>query len=114
MCYTHLILCTGTDGPFPGKFNALSSYETAIEQYDNFVKEVLWLRVLHEKALAYCLSGIHSQISKMQEHIHICVHCFQIQLAETVLVVGGGSTGVEMAAEVKTEYPDKKVNSRPT
>lgn len=71
VCYTHLILCTGTDGPFPGKFNAVASYETAIEQYDNFVKE------------------IHS--------------------AKTVLVVGGGSTGVEMAAEVKTEYPDKKV-----
>lgn len=45
--------------------------------------------------------------------IHIFMHCFQIQLAETVLVVGGGSTGVEMAAEVKTEYPDKKVISRP-
>lgn len=69
--YTHLILCTGTDGPFPGKFNKPASYHTAIEQYENFVKE--------------------------------------IQAAESVLVIGGGSTGVEMAAEVKTEYPDKKV-----
>ncbi|KAL2082941.1 hypothetical protein ACEWY4_020714 [Coilia grayii] len=69
--YTHLILCTGTDGPFPGKFNKVASYHTAIEEYEKFVKE--------------------------------------IQAAESVVVVGGGSTGVEMAAEVKTEYPDKKV-----
>lgn len=33
----------------------------------------------------------------------------QVQAAGSVLVVGGGSTGVEMAAEIKTEYPDKKV-----
>ncbi|XP_041921175.1 apoptosis-inducing factor 2 isoform X2 [Alosa sapidissima] len=71
VCYTHLILSTGTDGPFPGKFNAVATYKTAIEAYENFIKE--------------------------------------IQSAESVLVVGGGSTGVEMAAEVKTEYPNKKV-----
>lgn len=35
----------------------------------------------------------------------------QIQNADSVLVVGGGSTGVEMAAEIKTEYPHKKVTS---
>ncbi|XP_030627039.1 ferroptosis suppressor protein 1 isoform X2 [Chanos chanos] len=69
--YSHLILCTGTDGPFPGKYNTLASYQTAIEKYEEFVKEV--------------------------------------QAAGTVLVVGGGSTGVEMAAEIKTEFPDKKV-----
>lgn len=33
----------------------------------------------------------------------------QIQAADSVLVIGGGSTGVEMAAEIKTEYPEKKV-----
>ncbi|XP_010868511.1 apoptosis-inducing factor 2 [Esox lucius] len=69
--YSHLILCTGTDGPFPGKYNIVSSYQTAIQQYEDIVKEV--------------------------------------QAAGSVLVVGGGSTGVEMAAEIKTEYPDKKV-----
>ncbi|XP_021423415.1 apoptosis-inducing factor 2 isoform X1 [Oncorhynchus mykiss] len=69
--YSHLILCTGTDGPFPGKYNMVASYQTAIQKYEDIVKEV--------------------------------------QAAGSVLVVGGGSTGVEMAAEIKTEYPDKKV-----
>ncbi|XP_029963389.1 ferroptosis suppressor protein 1 [Salarias fasciatus] len=69
--YTHLILCTGTDGPFPGRFNEAASYQTAIEKYEDFIKE--------------------------------------IQAADSVLVVGGGSSGVEMAAEVKTAFPTKKV-----
>ncbi|XP_042339406.1 apoptosis-inducing factor 2, partial [Plectropomus leopardus] len=33
----------------------------------------------------------------------------EVQAAGSVLVVGGGSSGVELAAEIKTEYPDKKV-----
>ncbi|XP_039994266.1 apoptosis-inducing factor 2 [Xiphias gladius] len=69
--YSHLILCTGTDGPFPGKFNTMASYQTAVQTYEDFVQ--------------------------------------QVQAADSVVVVGGGSTGVEMAAEIKTEYPDKKV-----
>ncbi|XP_037394306.1 apoptosis-inducing factor 2 isoform X2 [Pygocentrus nattereri] len=69
--YSHLILCTGSDGPFPGKYNAVDSYQKAIEKYENIVKE--------------------------------------IQAADFVLVVGGGATGVEMAAEIRTEYPTKKV-----
>lgn len=36
----------------------------------------------------------------------------QVQAADSVLVIGGGSTGVEMAAEIKTEYPDKKVTTK--
>uniref|UniRef100_UPI0037E79460 ferroptosis suppressor protein 1 n=1 Tax=Semicossyphus pulcher TaxID=241346 RepID=UPI0037E79460 len=69
--YTHLLLCTGTDGAFPGKFNTVASHQTAIQTYEDFVK--------------------------------------QVQEADSVLVIGGGSTGVEMAAEIKTEYPEKKV-----
>ncbi|XP_072534048.1 ferroptosis suppressor protein 1 [Salminus brasiliensis] len=69
--YSHLILCTGTDGPFPGKYNAVDSYQKAIEKYEDFVKE--------------------------------------IQASDSVLVVGGGATGLEMAAEIRTEYPNKKV-----
>lgn len=34
----------------------------------------------------------------------------QIQAADSVLVIGGGATGVEMAAEIRTEYPNKKVS----
>lgn len=69
--YTHLILCTGTDGPFPGKCIKVASCQTAIQKYEDLIKEV--------------------------------------QAADSVLVVGGGSSGVEMAAEIKTEYPTKKV-----
>ncbi|XP_015232999.1 PREDICTED: apoptosis-inducing factor 2 [Cyprinodon variegatus] len=69
--YSHLILCTGSDGPFPGKFNTEASLQNAVQTYEDFVQ--------------------------------------QIQVADSVLVVGGGGTGVEMAAEIKTEYPDKKV-----
>ncbi|KAG7513154.1 apoptosis-inducing factor 2 [Solea senegalensis] len=69
--YSHLILCTGTDGPFPGKFNTVASHQRAVQAYEDFVH--------------------------------------QVQAADSVLVVGGGSSGVEMAAEIKTEYPEKKV-----
>ena len=33
----------------------------------------------------------------------------QLQRAQSVLVVGGGAVGVELAAEVATDFPDKKV-----
>ncbi|XP_052019827.1 ferroptosis suppressor protein 1 isoform X2 [Apodemus sylvaticus] len=33
----------------------------------------------------------------------------QIQRSQFIVVVGGGSAGVEMAAEIKTEYPEKEV-----
>lgn len=47
-----------------------------------------------------------------EDHIitinNLCVY-FQVQASDSVLVIGGGSTGVEMAAEIRTEYPEKKV-----
>lgn len=33
----------------------------------------------------------------------------QVQRSQSVVVVGGGSAGVEMAAEIKTEFPEKEV-----
>ncbi|KAM3913214.1 ferroptosis suppressor protein 1 [Leptodactylus fuscus] len=69
--FTHLIIATGSDGPFPGKFNKIATKENAIQMYEDLVKEV--------------------------------------QKAKRVVVVGGGSAGVEMAAEVKTDYPEKEV-----
>ncbi|XP_071987531.1 ferroptosis suppressor protein 1 [Engystomops pustulosus] len=69
--FSHLIIATGSDGPFPGKYNQAATRETAIQIYEDLVKEV--------------------------------------QKAKHVVVVGGGSAGVEMAAEVKTEYPEKEV-----
>ncbi|XP_061600882.1 apoptosis-inducing factor 2 [Cololabis saira] len=69
--YSHLVLSTGTAGPFPGKLGGEESYRGAVAAYENLV--------------------------------------LQVQAAGSVLVVGGGSTGAEMAAEIKTRYPDKKV-----
>jgi NADH dehydrogenase FAD-containing subunit len=37
----------------------------------------------------------------------------QIQRSQFIVVVGGGSAGVEMAAEIKTEYPEKEVRLMP-
>ncbi|XP_069609319.1 ferroptosis suppressor protein 1 isoform X1 [Ranitomeya imitator] len=69
--YSHLIIATGSDGPFPGKFNKATTKEMAIQVYEDLVKEV--------------------------------------QKANHVVIVGGGVAGVEMAAEVKTDYPEKEV-----
>ncbi|XP_039767453.1 ferroptosis suppressor protein 1 [Ornithorhynchus anatinus] len=71
LSFSHLILATGSDGPFPGKFNQLSNMETAIQSYEVMVK--------------------------------------QVQKSQHIVVVGGGSAGVEMAAEIKTDYPEKEV-----
>uniref|UniRef100_W5N3P8 Ferroptosis suppressor protein 1 n=1 Tax=Lepisosteus oculatus TaxID=7918 RepID=W5N3P8_LEPOC len=70
--FSHLILCTGCDGPFPGKFNEVTIMGAAIGKYEDVVKQVS------------SSSG-------------------------RVVVIGRRSTGIEMAAEIKTEYPHKKV-----
>uniref|UniRef100_G1RKE4 Ferroptosis suppressor protein 1 n=1 Tax=Nomascus leucogenys TaxID=61853 RepID=G1RKE4_NOMLE len=69
--FSHLILATGSTGPFPGKFNEVSSQQAAIQAYEDMVR--------------------------------------QVQRSRFIVVVGGGSAGVEMAAEIKTEYPEKEV-----
>ncbi|XP_048361243.1 ferroptosis suppressor protein 1 [Sphaerodactylus townsendi] len=71
LSFSHLILATGSDGPFPGKFNHIVDRQSAIQTYEDMVKE--------------------------------------IQKSPRLVVVGGGSAGVEMAAEIKTEYPAKEV-----
>lgn len=38
--YSHLILATGSDGPFPGKFNQVIDMESAIQTYEDLIKEV--------------------------------------------------------------------------
>ncbi|XP_078055645.1 ferroptosis suppressor protein 1-like [Mustelus asterias] len=69
--YSYLILATGSTGPFPGKLIEPVSRDTAIQMYEDLVKE--------------------------------------IQKAETIVVVGGGLAGVELAAEIRTDYPNKEV-----
>ncbi|XP_051897496.1 ferroptosis suppressor protein 1-like [Pristis pectinata] len=69
--FSHLILGTGSSGPFPGKFSEPVTMENAIQMYEDLVVKV--------------------------------------RAAPRIVVVGGGSAGVEMAAELKTDYPDKEV-----
>ncbi|XP_012370900.1 apoptosis-inducing factor 2-like [Octodon degus] len=69
--FSHLILATGSTGPFPGKFNKVCCQQAAIQAYEDMVT--------------------------------------QVQRSEFIVVVGGGSAGVEMAAEIKTDYPEKGV-----
>lgn len=38
--FTHLILCTGTDGAFPGRFNMVVSHQSAVQSYEDFVGQV--------------------------------------------------------------------------
>lgn len=38
--FTHLIVATGTDGYFPGKFNTTASLQSAVEAYNDLVKQV--------------------------------------------------------------------------
>ncbi|KAG8507373.1 Apoptosis-inducing factor 2 [Galemys pyrenaicus] len=69
--FSHLILATGSTGPFPGKFDQASSKRVAIQAYEDMVRK--------------------------------------IQRSQFITVVGGGAAGVEMAAEIKTDYPEKEV-----
>lgn len=38
--FSHLILATGSTGPFPGKFNQVSSQQVAIQLYEDMVTQV--------------------------------------------------------------------------
>lgn len=38
--FSHLILATGSMGPFPGKFNEVSCQQAAIQAYEDMVKQV--------------------------------------------------------------------------
>jgi NADH dehydrogenase FAD-containing subunit len=40
---------------------------------------------------------------------HLLTDSGKIKSAESVLIIGGGPTGVELAAEIAVDYPDKKV-----
>ncbi|XP_056652506.1 ferroptosis suppressor protein 1 [Monodelphis domestica] len=54
--------------------------------------------------------GKFNQVATLQEAVEAYEEMVrQVQNSQHVVVVGGGSAGVEMAAEVKTDYPEKKV-----
>lgn len=93
--FTHLIMATGTDGCFPGKFITTSSLQTAVQAYSDLVEEVT--------------GGNHGHGHMQGCHLAYSGAILQVQKADSILVVGGGTTGVEMAAELKTAHPHKKV-----
>ncbi|XP_059968635.1 ferroptosis suppressor protein 1 isoform X2 [Mesoplodon densirostris] len=54
--------------------------------------------------------GKFNQVSSQQMAIQAYENMVtQVQCSQSIVVVGGGSAGVEMAAEIKTEYPEKEV-----
>uniref|UniRef100_A0A4W2G522 Ferroptosis suppressor protein 1 n=1 Tax=Bos indicus x Bos taurus TaxID=30522 RepID=A0A4W2G522_BOBOX len=54
--------------------------------------------------------GKFNQVSSQQMAIQAYEDMVtQVQRSQSIVVVGGGSAGVEMAAEIKTEYPEKEV-----
>ncbi|XP_058909252.1 ferroptosis suppressor protein 1 isoform X7 [Kogia breviceps] len=54
--------------------------------------------------------GKFNQVSSQQMAIQAYEDMVtQVQCSQSIVVVGGGSAGVEMAAEIKTEYPEKEV-----
>ncbi|KAB1271223.1 Apoptosis-inducing factor 2, partial [Camelus dromedarius] len=54
--------------------------------------------------------GKFNQVSSQQVAIQAYEDMVtQVQCSQSIVVVGGGSAGVEMAAEIKTEYPEKEV-----
>ncbi|XP_045437735.1 ferroptosis suppressor protein 1 isoform X4 [Pipistrellus kuhlii] len=54
--------------------------------------------------------GKLNQVFSQQEAIQAYENMVkQVQCSQSIVVVGGGSAGVEMAAEIKTEYPEKEV-----
>lgn len=69
--YTHLVIATGSKGPFPGKCDYTAPTSQLVTQYED---------------CATALKG-----------------------AKKVVVIGGGAVGVEMAAEIAHEYPEKSV-----
>lgn len=97
--FTHLIVATGTDGHFPGKFNTTASMQTAIQAYTNLFQQVSAGHQGHTHILLALATEVAGSVP-------------QVQQADSILVVGGGTTGVEMAAELKTAHPDKKVTDQ--
>lgn len=54
--------------------------------------------------------GKLNQVCNQQEAIQAYEDIVkQVQRSQSIVVVGGGSAGVEMAAEIKTEHPEKEV-----
>nr|XP_019568012.1 PREDICTED: apoptosis-inducing factor 2 isoform X2 [Rhinolophus sinicus]XP_019568013.1 PREDICTED: apoptosis-inducing factor 2 isoform X2 [Rhinolophus sinicus]XP_019568015.1 PREDICTED: apoptosis-inducing factor 2 isoform X2 [Rhinolophus sinicus] len=54
--------------------------------------------------------GKLNQVCSQQEAIQAYEDIVkQVQRSQSIVVVGGGSAGVEMAAEIKTEHPEKEV-----
>ncbi|XP_077988307.1 ferroptosis suppressor protein 1-like [Glandiceps talaboti] len=69
--YTHLVLATGTTGPFPGKVTMDTDTQEAITMYDKVISE--------------------------------------IKASKSIVVVGGGAVGVELAGDIATEFKGKQV-----
>ncbi|XP_077206653.1 ferroptosis suppressor protein 1 isoform X2 [Paroedura picta] len=64
LSFSHLILATGSDGPFPGKFNHIVDQQSAIQTYEDMVKEVT---LIHSKIALADVELLPSVRQKVKE-----------------------------------------------
>ncbi|XP_021253450.1 apoptosis-inducing factor 2 isoform X2 [Numida meleagris] len=63
--YSHLILATGSDGPFPGKFNKVIDMESAIQTYEDMVKEVTLIHSKTALADVELLQSVRQEVKEI-------------------------------------------------
>uniref|UniRef100_A0A8D2IXD0 Ferroptosis suppressor protein 1 n=1 Tax=Varanus komodoensis TaxID=61221 RepID=A0A8D2IXD0_VARKO len=71
--FSHLILATGSDGPFPGKFNEIIDMQSAIQTYEDMVKEVTLIHSRIALADAEILPRVRQEVKEtlLQEGVHL-------------------------------------------
>ncbi|KAF8395462.1 hypothetical protein HHK36_019408 [Tetracentron sinense] len=96
IAYDYLVVATGhTDSVPRSRTERLHQYEAAVHGVDDEAKirmvRALTIRLRH-----------YSNLFLMAENQ-------KIKSAHSILIVGGGPTGVELAGEIAVDFPDKKV-----
>ncbi|XP_054838034.1 ferroptosis suppressor protein 1 isoform X2 [Eublepharis macularius] len=73
LAFSHLILATGSDGPFPGKFNHIVCRQSAIQTYEDMVKEVTLIHSKIALADVELLPSVRQKVKEIliQKGVHI-------------------------------------------
>ncbi|XP_039176435.1 ferroptosis suppressor protein 1 isoform X3 [Crotalus tigris] len=119
LSFSHLILATGSEGPFPGKFNQLINMEMAIQAYENIVKEVTLIhskmaladggllpRVREEVKETLTQEGVHLLLGQKVSNLHMLT---LNQFKENMMVET--DKGTEVTADLVILCTGIKINS---
>ena len=100
--FDYAVLCTGSSYPAEVKPSdtQLTDKASRLQQFADIKARVSLRCMVYD-----CQPGKPSTAA----YNRTCLHCLQIEAAATVVVVGGGAVGVEIASEVKEAHPDKQV-----